>query len=1029
MAMNFCLTLLATLSCCLALSAKTVADTSPAGRLDATNSAGQALGTCLLKHTAIDAEISGTIARVSVTQQFHNPFPEIIEAVYVFPLPEDSAVDEMEMKVGERVIKGLIKERSLAKKIYTDAKNKGHVAALLDQERANIFTQAVANIEPGQQVTITIRYSLTLDWKDGFYAFELPTVVGPRYIPGAPIPTPAVMPSLFPDESSGQATKHPTPVYQATPAAPTDAVPDANRITPPVAQEGYRAGHDLSITVNLRAGIPIEEIVCETHTIRIDRTEADKSRAVVRLQDGTTVPDRDFVLRYRTAGETITDSVLTHTDERGNFFTLVLQPPARVKPEQIVPRELIFVLDTSGSMSGFPLETSKALMRKAIENLRPADRFNLITFAGHTAVMAPKPLDNTAPNRQRALRFIDTLEGKGGTEMMKAIDTALGGNIDPKKVRIVCFLTDGFVGDDEKIVAAVKKHARTTRVFSFGIGSSVNRYLLSAMAREGKGDAQFVLSPSTAEAAANRFYEHIDAPVLTDLSLDFGGLAVEEMYPTQLPDLFAHQPLVIKGRYTKAGTGKVRLSGRNAAGRYQRDLTVTLPETNAENAVLAPQWARAKVELLSLQEVSQHSSGRVDPKVEKEIIVLGTTYGLLTKFTSFVAVDAGHIMQDGESTIVPVPLEIPHGVSPSTTFGSDEDFGSGWGSGGDGGGGGGGFGMIPATMRKRCAMEDRLARLTANGGTPACESAVIKSLDWIKQRQHPDGSWGESHRAAATGVALLAYLGHCETPLSEKYGESVLTATMFLIAQSKAQQGVLVDKKDDPLALHEHAIATMALAEAYVFNKTLQILVPDLEEAVRAAGQQILDRARASGGWSIDPNDASADALLTCLNLQALKACKHTGIDFRGLSACVIKSLTAIKDRKAPSGPLALVHQEWGKSETATAKAAMASIHSQAAFQWSPAATDLWTMYFDVHALHYQGGKTWTDFNATLLPALLKVQAADGSFPDPGAPAIDSSAPLTTMLSGKSAEHFRTCLITLTLEVYYRYIGPNGMAR
>lgn len=1028
--MNFCLILLATFFCCFVIPAHAADEKSPAGRLDALTATGGALGTCPLKHTAFDAEISGTIARVSVTQQFHNPFSEKIEAVYVFPLPEDSAVDEMEMKVGERVIKGQIKERGDAQKIYSDAKKKGHVTSLLDQERSNIFTQSVANIEPGQQVTITIRYSLTLPWKDGFYAFELPTVVGPRYIPGAPIAAPTAMPSLFSNETSTPHTKHPTPVYQTTPAAPTDAVPDASRITPPVAQEGYRAGHDLSISVNLRAGIPIEEILCETHTIHIERTDADKSRALVRLQDGSTVPDRDFVLRYRTAGESITDSLLTHTDERGKFFTLVLQPPARVKAEQIVPRELIFVLDTSGSMSGFPIETSKALMRKAIENLRPQDRFNLITFAGHTAVMAPKPLDNTAPNRQRALRFIDTLEGQGGTEMMKAINTALAGNIDPNKVRIVCFLTDGYVGDDETIVAAVKKHARTTRVFSFGIGCSVNRYLLSSMAREGKGEAQFVLSHSTAEAAANRFYEQIDAPVLTDLSLDFGDLAVEEMHPVRLPDLFAHQPLVIKGRYTKAGTGTVRLSGRNAAGRYQRDLTITLPETNAENAVLASQWARAKVEHLTLQAMNPDASEKACGEVKKEIISLGTSYALLTKFTSFVAVDAGHITQDGDSTIIPVPLDIPHGVIPSTTFGSDEDFGSGWGSGGDGaGGGGGGFGMIPATMRKRCSTEDRLARLTANGGTPACESAVIQSLDWIKQHQHPDGSWGESHRAAATGLALLAYLGHCETPLSEKYGESVLTATMFLIAQSKAQQGLLVDKKDDPLALHEHAIATMALAEAYVFNQTLQISVPHLEETVRVAGQQILDRASASGAWSVNPHDASADALLTCLNLQALKACKHTGVDFRGLSATVIKALDAIKARKEPAGALLLAHQQWGKSETPAAKAALANIPRQTPFQWSPAATDLWTLYFDVHALYCDGGKKWTDFHASLLPALLKARAGDGSFPDPGKPALDSAAPLQSMLTGKSAEHFRTCLTTLTLEVYYRFIGPNGMAR
>ncbi len=1023
--MSLRLFLLATISSVVVNFAWAADENRPAGRLDAVNAAGASLGSCPLKHTAIEAELSGMVARVSVTQQFHNPFPEKIEAVYVFPLHQDSAVDDMEMKIGERLIKGLVKERDEAKKIYTNAKSKGHVASLLDQERPNIFTQAVANIEPGQQVTIMIRYSLTLTWKDGRYEFDVPTVVGPRYIPGAPITPEAAkaMPSLFPAATPQAKDLSKTPVYNATPATPTDLVPDAHRISPPVAREGYRAGHDLSVTVKIHAGIPIEEIKCDTHEITIDEPEGDKSRALIRLKEGTTLPDRDFAMSYRTAGETITDSVLTHTDERGKFFTIVLQPPARVKPEQVVPRELIFVLDTSGSMSGFPLETSKALMRKAINNLRPDDRFNLITFAGSTAIMAPKPLNNTAPNRQRALRFIDTLEGGGGTEMMKAIDTALGGNLDPNKVRIVCFLTDGYVGNDQEIITAVKNHARTTRVFSFGIGSSVNRFLLSSMAQEGKGDAQFVLSHSTAEAAATRFYERIDAPVLTDLALDFGELAVEEIYPSRPTDLFANQPVVIKGRYTKAGTGVVRLTGSNAAGPYQRDLTITLPEQNAENAVLAPQWARAKVEDLTIQHAARKESGKPHFAIKKQIIELGTTYALLTPFTSFVAVDAQHLTEGGSATTIPVPLEIPHGISPSGNFGNSEDFGDGWGSGGDGGGGGGGFGAIPATMRKRCSQEDRLERLAANGGTPACEVVVVKSLDWIKQQQKPDGSWCDTHRAAATGLALLAYLGHCETPLSEKYGESVLKATMFLVSQSNAHQGLLIDQANDPLSPHEHAIATMALAEACVFNKQLMITVPGLDEAVRLAGQRIINSSLKSGGWALSKEGQSADTLLTCLNLQALKACKHTGLDFRGLAACISQSITALKDRKDPAGMLSLSYQIWDKSEIPAARAAYQAISKPTPFRWAPAQTDLWTLYFDTHAMFHQGGDTWTKFNASLLPELLKAQAPDGSFTDPGQPA--SCAGMANLLDGKSAAHLRTCLSVLTLEVYYRYTSTT----
>lgn len=989
--------------------------TVAAGRLDAVSPSGEVLGTCPLKHTAVDAELSGTIARVTVIQRFHNPFPEKIEAVYVFPMHQDSAVDSMTMTVGDRVVKGIIKERGEARRIYTEAKAMGKVASLLDQERPNIFTQAVANIEPGRQVTITIRYSQVLAWKDGRFEFDFPTVVGPRYIPGSPS-TPAAadaMPSMFPEQTPQRGPQGEPPVANPQPVPPTDQVPDADRITPPVAMEGFRAGHDLSMTVRIHAGLPISDLKSALHEITIEHPDGDATRAIVRLKDGSALPDRDFVLGYRTAGDQITDTVLTHTDERGKFFTLVLQPPARVKPDEVVPRELIFVLDTSGSMSGFPLETSKALMRRAIGNLRPADRFNLITFAGDTSMMAPKPLDNTESNRHRALRFIDTLQGGGGTEMMKAIDTALGADLDPDKVRIVCFLTDGYVGNDMAIIGAVKRHARTTRVFGFGIGSSVNRFLLDGMARAGKGDVQYVPTHEAAEKSAERFYERIDAPVLTDVRLDFGGLAVEEVYPEQPEDLFACQPVVVRGRYTKAGEGVIRLTGRNAAGAWRRDLTVTLPGENPENSVLAPQWARAKVDHLMMRDMDGMQSRNPDPGLKQEIIGLGTTYELLTQFTSFVAVEEQHTTEGGTPRIIQVPLEMPKGVSQSGVFGDGDDFGSGWGS----GEGGGGFGNIPMTMSKRCSKADRLTRLAANGGTPPCEDAVVKALDWLKHRQNKDGSWCDTHRTAATGLALLAYLGHCETPLSEQYGESALRAMVFLIGKSTAQQGRLADDPNDPRWLYEHAIATTALAEACTFNKQLKLNVPGLDDAVRLAGQSLIGSALPTGGWKLPAGGkaGAADTLLTCLNLQALKACKHTGLDFRDLSKCVKNALAAIKERQDAPGALVFTYQQWAKGSAPEALAACEVIAKQPAFRWNAPGADLRDLYFNSHVMLNIGGQPWSAFNAAVLPELLNAQAPDGSFKSAGAPDGAASDP-----------HFSTCLTTLTLEVYYRFLPATG---
>lgn len=1021
--------------------------TVAAGRLDAVDPSGKILGTCPLKHTAVDAELSGTIARVTVTQQFHNPFREKIEAIYGFPLHQDSAVDAMTMKVGDRVVKGIIKERDEARRIYTEAKARGKIASLLDQERPNIFTQSVANIEPGQQVTITIRYSQMLAWKDGRFEFDFPTVVGPRYIPGSPSATAAdAMPSMFSEQAPQRGPQGEPPVANPQPVPPTDQVPDADRITPPVAMEGFRAGHDLSMTVRIQAGLPISDLKSTLHEITVEHPDGDATRAVVRLKEGAALPDRDFVLGYRTAGDQITDTVLTHTDERGKFFTLVLQPPARVKPDEVVPRELIFVLDTSGSMSGFPLETSKSLMRRAIENLRPADRFNLITFAGDTTMMAPKPLDNTESNRHRALQFIDTLQGGGGTEMMKAIETALGADLDPNKVRIVCYLTDGYVGNDMAIIGAVKRHARTTRVFGFGIGSSVNRFLLDGMARAGKGDVQYVPTHDEAEKSAARFYERIDAPVLTDVRLDFGGLAVEQVYPEQPEDLFACQPVVVRGRYTKAGEGVISLTGRNAAGAWQRNLTVRLPGENPENSVLAPQWARAKVDHLMMRETNGVQSRNPEPSFKQEIIGLGTTYELLTQFTSFVAVEETHTTEGGTPRIIQVPLEMPKGISqsgvfgqqpaapsasmakvaacrvpvpangtssPSTDFGDGDDFGSGWGS----GEGSGGFGNIPATMKKRCSKADRLERLAANGGTPQCEDAVVKSLDWLKHCQNKDGSWCDTHRTAATGMALLAYLGHCETPLSEQYGESALRAMVYLIGKSTAQQGRLTDDPNDPRWLYEHAIATTALAEACTFNKQLQLNVPGLDDAVRLAGQSLIDSALPTGGWILPAKGkaGAADTLLTCLNLQALKACKHTGLDFRNLSKCVKSALAAIKERQDAPGALALAYQQWAQGSAPVAVTACETITKQPAFRWESPDADLRTLYFNSHVMLNAGGPPWSAFNAAVLPELLNAQALDGSFKSAGTP---DGAP--------SDLHFRTCLATLTLEVYYRFLPGIG---
>jgi len=616
------------------------------GRLDAFGPDGKSLGPCPLKHTDVTADVAGFIARVTVRQQFHNPFPDKIEAVYVFPLSQDAAVDRMTMTIGDRVIEGQIKEREEARLIYEQAKAEGKVASLLDQERPNIFTQSVANIEPGEKVDITISYSETLDWEDGLFHFDFPMVVGPRYIPGG-----------------GTA---PAPM---TTGRPTPQVPDAHRITPPVIPEGMRAGHDISITVNLDAGLAVRYLESKQHAVSVQYEGEDKSQAVVKLEDLATIANKDFVLVYQTSSDRIEDTVLAHTDERGRFFTLVLQPPKRVRPELIVPRELVFVIDKSGSMNGFPIETAKEAMRLCIEGLHENDTFNLMTFAGGVGFCFDKPVPNTDTNRRTALAYLASLQGSGGTEMMAAIHACLAGQDDPERVRVVCFMTDGYVGDDMAIIDAVRRNAGIARVFSFGIGTSVNRFLLDGMARAGRGEVQYILNQQQAGGAGERFYERVRMPVLTDIELDFGKLAVEEVYPPRVPDLFSAKPVVVKGRYKKAGEGTITLRGTTGEGPFERQIKVKLPGDEPENEVLAPLWARAKVEHLMDQDLAGVQSGNVNAAIKEEVLGLGLRYSLLTQFTSFVAVEHVRITEGGQARTIAVPVEMPQGVSYEGVFG------------------------------------------------------------------------------------------------------------------------------------------------------------------------------------------------------------------------------------------------------------------------------------------------------------------------------------------------------------------------
>lgn len=617
------------------------------GALIATDAKGKALGQCPLKHTSVKAEISGFISRVVVTQQFENPYNEKIEAVYSFPLPQRAAVDDMTMIVGDRTVRGKILRREEAQAVYDAARNNGQVASLLDQERPNIFTQSVANIMPGEKVSVQISYVETLSYEDGSYEFVFPMVVGPRYIPGTA-----------------------TGAQVGRTAPNTNQVPDGSRISPPVAAANTRAGHDISLEVTLDAGVPLDSVRSLSHEVAVQTLSA--SRSAIRLTNAETIPNKDFILKYDVAGKKINDAILSHRDERGGFFTLILQPPDTIAPADVTPKEIVFVVDTSGSMSGFPLDKAKESMKLAMENLYPNDTFNLITFAGDTSILFDKPVPATPENLVKAQKFLETREGGGGTEMMKAIRAALEPSDAQDHIRIVAFMTDGYVGNEGEILSEIQKH-QNARVFSFGIGSSVNRYLLDKMSEEGRGEVEYVSLTDDGSAAAKRFHDRIRNPLLTDISIDWDGLQVADVYPQRISDLFGAKPVILTGRYKGDGKATIRLKGKQAGREIVREIPVDFSGDQSQNVVLSTLWARQRVDDLLAQDYAGVQAGTAKPEVKETITQLGLEYRLMTQFTSFVAVEEIVVTDGGTPRRIDVPVELPEGVSREGIFGQEEN--------------------------------------------------------------------------------------------------------------------------------------------------------------------------------------------------------------------------------------------------------------------------------------------------------------------------------------------------------------------
>ncbi len=591
-----------------------------------------------LQHTEVTAHVAGFVASVEVEQRFGNPFARPIEAVYVFPLPHGAAVHAFSMEVGRRTIRGEVRRRAEARELYEQAREEGRTAALLDQERDNVFTQQVANILPGDDIRVRIRYVETLSYDRGAYEYVFPMVVGPRYVGG------------------GRAVGRSGAGW----APDTDRIPDASRVTPPLLAKGRRPGHDIMVTVHLDAGLPLRNLYNPTHRIRI-RREAPH-RATVKLVTDDTLPNRDFILRYEIDGPRPEAALLAHRDERGGTFLMMVQPEAQVPDQRLAPREVVFVVDTSGSMDGFPLDKAKDVVRTCLKNLGPDDRFQLVRFAGSAEALFEQSVPPRPAYVEQALEALSAWYGGGGTEFLPALDLALRPSRDPDRARAVLFLTDGYIGYEAEVVRHVRQHLGDANLFALGVGSAVNRYLIDAMSRAGMAQPFYILNAESADPVVQRFSEYVSRPSLTNVEIDWGGLDVHDVTPGRLPDLFAERPLFVVGRYERGGAATVTLRGRLAGEPWEERLEVSLPGGGLDegHGAIAHLWARRRIADLMDR---WHLDPDGDKAAEEAVTDLALRFSLMSRFTSFVAVDDAVRNPDGAPTAVAVPVPLPEDVS------------------------------------------------------------------------------------------------------------------------------------------------------------------------------------------------------------------------------------------------------------------------------------------------------------------------------------------------------------------------------
>ena len=586
--------------------------------------------------TEIEGDVSGIVARYRLRHTFHNSSSEWTEAVYTFPLPTDAAVDRLTMKVGNRTIKGTIKERKKAKATYNKARKEGRRASLIEQQRPNIFTTSVANIAPGEAIVIEIGFQETIPFRDGRFEIRLPLVIGPRYIPGVAVST---------------------RIKKTGWAVGTNEVPDAGLITPPVRSEDAGPGNPVTMRIRLQPGFPIASVASSSHAIKAI-AEA-KDRHLIELRDGAVATDRDFVLSWMpSANVKPSAGLFSETINDEHYLLLSLLPPivARSESEEAsLPREVIFIIDTSGSMHGRSLAQAKKALDIAIRRLRPRDRFNVIGFSDVHSSLFSRPLHATARLVATARKSVRRLEAEGGTEIVPAVAEALDGEVDPERIRQVVLITDGSVGNEDALFSLIENRLGDTRLFTVGIGSAPNDYLMTRAATAGRGSFIHIGKLSDVLVKTSDLLAKLETPALTDIKVQWID-GVAEIWPAPVPDLYAGEPLTVtlKGSALK---GHVRVSGRLGKEPWETAIPISTTRTGPGVASI---WARTKIR--SLMDEGRRTGNTDD--IRQSIIAVALEHQLVSRHTSLVAVDSEVARPANMSmSSVPIATNLPDGWS------------------------------------------------------------------------------------------------------------------------------------------------------------------------------------------------------------------------------------------------------------------------------------------------------------------------------------------------------------------------------